>query len=152
MGRQRRDTSFRCPLVPLFFCPPILLSATFACICCGYAKDAMSLFGISNEPQWLLPSHYSLPPSLRLPLPQKWPKKPHQRPGPFAVWGTWAATFASALGSIAQPRNRLIGRPLLTPLPLLSPAINTSLFLSWANKCSRRAGKGNGGCIGKWVL
>lgn len=37
-------TSFRCPL-----------SAALACICCGYAKDATSLFGISNEPQWVLP-------------------------------------------------------------------------------------------------
>lgn len=31
--------------------PPILLSTAFVCICCGYAKDAKSLFGISNEPQ-----------------------------------------------------------------------------------------------------
>lgn len=50
-------------VLPLSSCPPILLSTAFVCICCGYAKDAKSLFGISNEPQWLLPSHCSLPPA-----------------------------------------------------------------------------------------
>lgn len=92
----------------------------------------------------------SLPAS---PLPQKWPKKPHQRPGPFAVWGTWAATFASALGSIAQPRNRLIGRPLPTSPPLL--ARYKYIFVSFVSKqvqSSCRKGEGKGGCTGKWAL
>lgn len=49
-----------------------------------------------------------------------------------------SSDFRFCIGFNSTAQNRLIGR--LSWPPLLSPAINTSLFLSWANKCSRPAG------------